>query len=188
MNEWILPPHRSVRVTSCCTRRSSSCSSSFLRQSTLSWMSWSRCVCVNAVSCSFQQKWVCCNCATHQLTVLFPPQLELKKTLLDRMVHLLSRGYVLPVVGYIRKCLEKLNTDISLIRYFVTEVTAASYVDFWQRYTMWERKWPQSETLQGVCRSRLSQIHLPSLPWTKYSTCFDLLTNLLLKQLWLAFL
>ncbi|XP_066558228.1 negative elongation factor C/D isoform X1 [Amia ocellicauda] len=49
-------------------------------------------------------------------------QLELKKTLLDRMVHLLSRGFVLPVVGYIRKCLEKLNTDISLIRYFVTEV------------------------------------------------------------------
>lgn len=58
--------------------------------------------------------------------ILFPRQLELKKTLLDRMVHLLSRGYVLPVVGYIRKCLEKLNTDISLIRYFVTEVTAAS--------------------------------------------------------------
>lgn len=55
-----------------------------------------------------------------------PSQMELKKTLLDRMVHLLSRGYVLPVVGYIRKCLEKLNTDISLIRYFVTEVTAAS--------------------------------------------------------------
>ncbi|XP_026121998.1 negative elongation factor C/D isoform X2 [Carassius auratus] len=49
-------------------------------------------------------------------------QMELKKTLLDRMVHLLSRGYVLPVVGYIRRCLEKLNTDISLIRYFVTEV------------------------------------------------------------------
>lgn len=54
-----------------------------------------------------------------------PHQLELKKTLLDRMVHLLSRGYVLPVVGYIRKCLEKLNTDISLIRYFVTEVRSA---------------------------------------------------------------
>lgn len=58
-------------------------------------------------------------CASLELS----PQLELKKTLLDRMVHLLSRGYVLPVVGYIRKCLEKLNTDISLIRYFVTEVT-----------------------------------------------------------------
>ena len=52
------------------------------------------------------------------------PQLELKKTLLDRMVHLLSRGYVLPVVSYIRKCLEKLDTDISLIRHFVTEVSA----------------------------------------------------------------
>lgn len=51
-------------------------------------------------------------------------QLELKKTLLDRMVHLLSRGYVLPVVSYIRKCLEKLDTDISLIRYFVTEVSS----------------------------------------------------------------
>lgn len=40
------------------------------------------------------------------------------------MVHLLSRGYVLPVVSYIRKCLEKLDTDISLIRYFVTEVSS----------------------------------------------------------------
>lgn len=48
----------------------------------------------------------------------------MKKTLLDRMVHLLSRGYVLPVVSYIRKCLEKLDTDISLIRHFVTEVSA----------------------------------------------------------------
>lgn len=54
-------------------------------------------------------------------------QLELKKTLLDRMVHLLSRGYVLPVVSYIRKCLEKLDTDISLIRYFVTEVSSKNY-------------------------------------------------------------
>lgn len=57
-----------------------------------------------------------------------PPQLELKKTLLDRMVHLLSRGYVLPVVSYVRKCLEKLDTDISLIRYFVTEVSNTPFV------------------------------------------------------------
>lgn len=87
------------------------------------------CVTLNASYFSFQQKLVCCNCVASQLTVCWfylPPQLELKKTLLDRMVHLLSRGYVLPVVGYIRKCLEKLNTDISLIRYFVTEVIAAS--------------------------------------------------------------
>ncbi|XP_033260249.1 negative elongation factor D-like [Orcinus orca] len=49
-------------------------------------------------------------------------QLKLKKTLLDRLVHLLSQGYALPVVTYIRRCLEKGDTDISLIRYFVTEV------------------------------------------------------------------
>uniref|UniRef100_A0A8C4NHA9 Negative elongation factor complex member C/D n=1 Tax=Eptatretus burgeri TaxID=7764 RepID=A0A8C4NHA9_EPTBU len=49
-------------------------------------------------------------------------QLELKKTLLDRMVHLLSRGCVLPVVSYIRRCLDKQDTDLSLIRHFVTEV------------------------------------------------------------------
>lgn len=62
-------------------------------------------------------------------------QLELKKTLLDRMVHLLSRGYVLPVVGYIRKCLEKLDTDISLIRYFVTEVSSPAFVSPHTVYT-----------------------------------------------------
>ncbi|XP_060021474.1 negative elongation factor D-like [Lagenorhynchus albirostris] len=49
-------------------------------------------------------------------------QLKLKKTLLDRLVHLLSQGHVLPVVTYIRRCLEKGDTDVSLIRYFVTEV------------------------------------------------------------------
>lgn len=67
-----------------------------------------------------------------------PPllQLELKKTLLDRMVHLLSRGYVLPVVSYIRKCLEKLDTDISLIRYFVTEVSNTPFVSCFILFTL----------------------------------------------------
>ena len=50
-------------------------------------------------------------------------RLELKKTVLDRMVHLLSRGCVIPVVGYIKACWEKQDTDISLIRHFVTEVS-----------------------------------------------------------------
>ena len=50
------------------------------------------------------------------------PQLELKKMLLDRMVHLLSRGSAIPVVTYVRKCSEQQDTDISLIRHFVTEV------------------------------------------------------------------
>ena len=49
-------------------------------------------------------------------------QLELKKTVLDRMVHLFSKGYVLPVVAYITSSVEKQDTDISLIRHFVMEV------------------------------------------------------------------
>jgi len=42
--------------------------------------------------------------------------------LLDRMVHLLSRGSAIPVVQYVRKCSEQQDVDISLIRHFVTEV------------------------------------------------------------------
>eukprot|EP00794_Sanderia_malayensis_P005728 gene5728-6428_t len=49
-------------------------------------------------------------------------ELEFKKTILDRMVHMLSRGYVIPVVQFIRKCMDSELTDISLIRHFVTEV------------------------------------------------------------------
>ena len=64
----------------------------------------------------------------HSFTVLlkvwflFCFQLEFKKTVLDRMIHLLSRGYVMPVISYINSCLKKQNTDNSLIRHFVTEV------------------------------------------------------------------
>lgn len=49
-------------------------------------------------------------------------QLELKKMLLDRMINLLTRGCVMPVVKYIKQCCAKGDTDVSLIRYFVTEV------------------------------------------------------------------
>ena len=49
-------------------------------------------------------------------------QLELRKMLLDRMVNLLSRGCVIPVMKYIKTCCEKDDTDVSLIRYFVREV------------------------------------------------------------------
>lgn len=49
-------------------------------------------------------------------------QLEMRKMLLDRMVNLLTRGCVVPVVKYIKQCCSKGDTDISLIRYFVTEV------------------------------------------------------------------
>lgn len=49
-------------------------------------------------------------------------QLERRKMLLDRMVLLFSRGCVVPIVNYIKSCWQKQNTDISLIRYFITEV------------------------------------------------------------------
>lgn len=49
-------------------------------------------------------------------------QLELKKMLLDRMINLLTRGCCIPVVKYIKQCCAKGDTDVSLIRYFVTEV------------------------------------------------------------------
>ena len=38
------------------------------------------------------------------------------------MVHMLSRGYVMPIVKYVKKCMDSQLTDISLIRHFVLEV------------------------------------------------------------------
>ncbi|XP_059476504.1 negative elongation factor D [Neocloeon triangulifer] len=52
-------------------------------------------------------------------------QLEMRKMLLDRMVTLLSVGCVVPVVQYVIQCWQRGDTDISLIRYFVTEVLEA---------------------------------------------------------------
>lgn len=49
-------------------------------------------------------------------------QLDMRKMILDRMVNLLTRGCVVPVVKYIKQCCLRGDTDTSLIRYFVTEV------------------------------------------------------------------
>lgn len=49
-------------------------------------------------------------------------QLEVRKMLLDRMVHLLAKGCALPVIAYIKGCWQADNTDISLIRYAVVEI------------------------------------------------------------------
>ena len=43
--------------------------------------------------------------------------LEIKKMLVDRLVNLLARGCVLPVVKYMAECWRSTDTDISLIRY-----------------------------------------------------------------------
>ena len=53
----------------------------------------------------------------------------MKKMLIDRMVNLLSKGYVVPVVSYIKQCWQRGDTDISLIRYFVTEVSLEMTVE-----------------------------------------------------------
>lgn len=49
---------------------------------------------------------------------------------LDRMVNLLCSGCVVPVVKYIKQCWQRGDTDISLIRYFVTEVNQSQLVGF----------------------------------------------------------
>lgn len=49
-------------------------------------------------------------------------QLQVKRVIIDRMVHLVSRNYVIPIIKHMRKCWQKQDTDVSLIRYFVTEV------------------------------------------------------------------
>lgn len=54
--------------------------------------------------------------------LFFSSQLDFRKTILDRMVHMLSCSYVHPVLEYIKKRWERQDTDISLIRHFVFEV------------------------------------------------------------------
>lgn len=69
-------------------------------------------------------------------------QLEMKKMLLDRMVNLLTRGCVVPVVKYIKQCCQKDDTDISLIRYFVKEVILMKFAIWkWGRFLSREIFW-----------------------------------------------
>lgn len=68
-------------------------------------------------------------------------QLELRKMLLDRMINLLTRGCVVPVVKYIKQCCQKGDTDISLIRYFVTEVRIERFLFFQKNDLALFKKW-----------------------------------------------
>lgn len=49
-------------------------------------------------------------------------QIQLKKAIIDRMLNLICRGYVLPTIAFINQCWKEEDTDVSLIRHFVTEV------------------------------------------------------------------
>ena len=59
--------------------------------------------------------------------------MELKRSLLNHLTHLLAYGYVIPVVTYIHKCMENETLDNSLIRNFVSEVREGGRkdVDYW---------------------------------------------------------
>lgn len=50
--------------------------------------------------------------------------MELKKSLVDHLVHLLSCGHVLPVVDYVTHCMQLDALDHTHIRHFVSEVLA----------------------------------------------------------------
>ncbi|KAL8585779.1 hypothetical protein ACOMHN_040561 [Nucella lapillus] len=94
-------------------------------------------------------------------------RLELKKMLLDRMVHLLSRGSAIPVVTYVRKCYEQQDTDISLIRHFVSEVldviTPPYHPDFVQLF----RPLIANELITGYPRTEASKTGQPD-PVTEF--------------------
>jgi len=49
-------------------------------------------------------------------------QLQIRRVIIDRMVHLVSRNYVIPIIKHMRKCWQKQDLDVSLIRYFLTEM------------------------------------------------------------------
>ncbi|XP_077982594.1 negative elongation factor D-like [Glandiceps talaboti] len=80
-------------------------------------------------------------------------QLELKKTLLDRMVHLLSRNYVVPIIQYIKKCVDKQDTDISLIRHFVTEVLEMIAPPYTSEFVQLFLPIIENEDITGTLRS-----------------------------------
>ena len=50
-------------------------------------------------------------------------QIEIRKMIIDRMVHLLCVGHVIPVIQYMRFCLDSESADKSLIRHFAAEVS-----------------------------------------------------------------
>ncbi|KAK7505402.1 hypothetical protein BaRGS_00003564 [Batillaria attramentaria] len=80
-------------------------------------------------------------------------RLELKKMLLDRMVHLFSRGCVIPVIAYMRKCSETQDTDISLIRHFVTEVLDVIAPPYTPEFVQLFLPLIENQDITGILRS-----------------------------------
>jgi len=85
-------------------------------------------------------------------------QLEMKKMLLDRMVHLLSRGCVVPVINYIKTCWQRQDTDMSLIRYFVTEVLDVISPPYTLEFVQLFYPLVDSEEVTGNMRTETEQV------------------------------
>ena len=64
-------------------------------------------------------------------------QFELKKSLVDHLVQLLSCGHVLPVVDYIAHCMEMESLDQSHIRHFVAEVCMYVFLQYTKSCFHW---------------------------------------------------
>nr|KAF7423547.1 hypothetical protein H0235_008830 [Vespula pensylvanica] len=79
-------------------------------------------------------------------------QLEMKKMLIDRMVNLLSRDCVVPVVCYIKQCWQRGDTDVSLIRYFVTEVLEAIAPPYTAEFVQLFLPMVEDEEITGTMR------------------------------------
>ncbi|KAK4004875.1 negative elongation factor D [Daphnia magna] len=79
-------------------------------------------------------------------------QLEMRKMLLDRMVNLLTRGYVVPIVKYIKQCWQRGDTDISLIRYFVTEVLESIAPPYTSEFVQLFLPMVENEEITGTMR------------------------------------
>ncbi|CAK1539964.1 unnamed protein product [Leptosia nina] len=80
-------------------------------------------------------------------------QLELRKMLLDRMVNLLSRGCVVPVLLYIKNCTSRGDVDLSLIRYFLTEVLDAIAPPFTPEFVQLVLPMVENEEITGTMRA-----------------------------------
>ena len=86
------------------------------------------------------------------ITLILLLQLEMKKMLIDRMVNLLSRGCVVPVVCYIKQCWQRGDTDVSLIRYFVTEVLEAIAPPYSTEFVQLFLPMVENEEITGTMR------------------------------------
>lgn len=80
-------------------------------------------------------------------------QLEIRKMLLDHIVFLLAEGCVVPVLKYIKLCSQRQDTDIYLIRYFVTEVLTLVNQPYSSEFVEHFLPLVENEVITGAIRS-----------------------------------